>query len=461
MKKRIVSVILILCISVPFLTVSVSASASNHTYYSQYGNVSNSVDPYLCFLTCLSMAISDLGNSTTPSDVYKANGNTANTSWATIQSVYGIIIKETSLKNFDIKTGKNKVITLLNSGNYPQGIMIVIKRGEGLYHAVLARKASNGKSLWFDYTSGMSVGSEAASPAEPATPTATPYAVVFDPNDGIVSPTFKTVTNGSAYGTLPTPTRNGYIFDGWYTSATGGSLVTSNVTVHLTGHQTLYAHWIKEASSSYTVTFDPNGGSVSSNSKTVTYGSNYGTFPTPTRNGYTFDGWYTSATGGNLVTSNVAVRLTGNQTLYAHWTENKQTYTLYFDPDGGSVDISSMTVVYGDSYGELPEPYREGYKFEGWWTGRNGSGSLRWLHGRVTTRADETVYAKCHKGLQVVIGNNEVLNTMFNRIIVLTNIIIDDQFSGLVVFIKALCDQHRRMGEVVHQTFVDIKLRSL
>ena len=42
---------------------------------------------------------------------------------------------------------------------------------------------------------------------------------------------------------------------------------------------------------SYTLTLDPNGGSVSTTSKTVTYDSTYGELPTPTRTGYTFNGW--------------------------------------------------------------------------------------------------------------------------------------------------------------------------
>ena len=69
-----------------------------------------------------------------------------------------------------------------------------------------------------------------------------------------------------------------------------------------------------------TVTFNPNGGSVSPTTKTVTIGSTYGTLPTPTRTYYNFDGWYTSATGGNKVTASTTVTATSNHTLYAHWT---------------------------------------------------------------------------------------------------------------------------------------------
>ena len=69
-----------------------------------------------------------------------------------------------------------------------------------------------------------------------------------------------------------------------------------------------------------TVTFDPNGGSVSPTTKTVTIGSTYGTLPTSTRTYYNFDGWYTSASGGSKVTASTMVTATTNHTLYAHWT---------------------------------------------------------------------------------------------------------------------------------------------
>ena len=69
-----------------------------------------------------------------------------------------------------------------------------------------------------------------------------------------------------------------------------------------------------------TVTFNPNGGSVSPTSKTATIGSTYGTLPTPARTNYTFDGWYTAASSGSKVTSSTTVTATSNHTLYAHWT---------------------------------------------------------------------------------------------------------------------------------------------
>ncbi|MFR0969539.1 MAG: InlB B-repeat-containing protein [Coprococcus sp.] len=67
------------------------------------------------------------------------------------------------------------------------------------------------------------------------------------------------------------------------------------------------------------IVFAPNGGRVSSGSKTVICGKTYGTLPTPTRRGYTFAGWYTAKSGGSRIGSSSVVRTTRNQTLYARW----------------------------------------------------------------------------------------------------------------------------------------------
>ena len=128
----------------------------------------------------------------------------------------------------------------------------------------------------------------------------------------------KTVTYDSTYGTLPTATKTGYTFDGWYTSASGGTKIEATSKVSITSSQTLYAHW---TASGYTVTFNANGGTVSTASKTVTYDSTYGTLPTATKSGHTFNGWYTSASGGTKIETTTKVTITSSQTLYAQWTQ--------------------------------------------------------------------------------------------------------------------------------------------
>ena len=112
----------------------------------------------------------------------------------------------------------------------------------------------------------------------------------------------------------------------------------------------------------YTLTLDVNGGNaLSSNTKTITYNSTYGELPTPTRTGYTFNGWYY---GNTKITSSTKVTLTSNHTLKASWTAN--TYTLTFNPNGGSVSTTSKTVTFDSTYGTLPTPTKTGYTFKGW-----------------------------------------------------------------------------------------------
>ena len=195
--------------------------------------------------------------------------------------------------------------------------------------------------------------------------------VTFEGNGGDVSIAGKTVRYRDSYGDLPTPTRKDYRFDGWFTAANGGNQITSNTTVDLSANQTLYAHWTY-APASYTVTFNANGGTVSPTSKTVTNGEKYGDLPTPTRKDYRFEGWFTAANGGNQITSNTTVDLSANQTLYAHWTYAPASYTVTFDPNGGSVTPSTLTVEAGKAVGTLPTPTRSGYTFNGWFTERDG-----------------------------------------------------------------------------------------
>lgn len=101
------------------------------------------------------------------------------------------------------------------------------------------------------YSYGMGVVSQSARSGSQATNSgsvscsvgAATFTVSFNANGGSVSPGSKTVTYGGTYGTLPTPTRSGYSFLGWYTAATGGSKITSSSTVSITANTTLYAHW--------------------------------------------------------------------------------------------------------------------------------------------------------------------------------------------------------------------------
>ena len=99
----------------------------------------------------------------------------------------------------------------------------------------------------------------------------------------------------------------------------------------------------------YTVTFNANGGNVDKPSKTVEYNKEYGELETPTRAGYTFNGWYTQQEGGTQIISTTKYTIQENQTLFAHWTIKEYIsdgLTMYFDGKNntGNENDKSATV---------------------------------------------------------------------------------------------------------------------
>lgn len=138
-------------------------------------------------------------------------------------------------------------------------------------------------------------------------------------------------------------------------------------------------------------TLEANGGICSTESVTVAYGGTYSSLPKPSRSGYTFDGWYTAASGGTKITETTSVTATTNHTLYAHWTANK--YTITFNTNGGTCDIASKSVTYNSTYGELPKPIRTGHVFKGWFTAESGGTQIT-KDSKVTITANQTLYAQ-------------------------------------------------------------------
>jgi len=182
------------------------------------------------------------------------------------------------------------------------------------------------------------------------------HTVKFNANGGVLGSGEATrpVTDGTAVGALPVPTRTGYAFMGWWTAANGGTQISASATV--TGNVTYYAHWGRA------VTFDANGGVLGTGDATrpVVEGTEVGTLPTPTRTGYTFAGWWTAANGGTQISASTTVN--ANVTYYAHWTVNQ--YTVTFDANGGTGGKSGK-----QNYGSAivaPTVTREWFDFTGW-----------------------------------------------------------------------------------------------
>ena len=75
----------------------------------------------------------------------------------------------------------------------------------------------------------------------PSAPEVTLSTITLDPNGGAVSPTILFTEADGTLSALPTPTREGYRFDGWFNAAEGGDAVTAGAV--FTADATLYAHW--------------------------------------------------------------------------------------------------------------------------------------------------------------------------------------------------------------------------
>lgn len=136
---------------------------------------------------------------------------------------------------------------------------------------------------------------------------------------------------GQPYPTLPTPTRAGMTFVGWYLP--GPEYITPSSVVP-TEDIVLTAAWQYD-SSTVVITYETNASDVvAPAAATVTVGGPYGSskLPTLTRPQCRFDGWYTASYGGTPLRGPYIVIDPNNHTLYAQWT--------YIGPDGGSSDPS-------------------------------------------------------------------------------------------------------------------------
>lgn len=221
------------------------------------------------------------------------------------------------------------------------------------------------------YTNGQSVKNLTASNGATVTLYAqwkvNNYTLTFNPNGGSVSPTSKSVAYGSQYGTLPTPTRTGYTFTGWFTAASGGTKVSTTTTMGA-GNATIYAQWTP---TNYTITYNLNGGTNPSGVATsYNITSSTITLPTPNRSGYTFAGWYTNSSFTGSAVTSIAKGSTGNKVFYAKWTP--ANYTISYNLNGGSVSGNPTSYNIETATFTLKNPTKTGYTFTGW-TGSNGS----------------------------------------------------------------------------------------
>ena len=194
--------------------------------------------------------------------------------------------------------------------------------------------------------------------------------------DGTTEPsaTTGTVYSGSAISVATTTTIKAIAVK---TGMTNSDVATATFTINI-------------GATIYNITFNVDGGSSVSGT-TVANGEKITTPTSPTKTGYTFNGWYKV---GLINLWDFAVdTVTSDTTLFAKWTIN--TYTISFDSQSATTAASptSKTATYNGNIGTLPtDPVKTGYTFGGWYTGTNGSGTA--FDATTAVTSSIPVYAK-------------------------------------------------------------------
>ncbi len=252
--------------------------------------------------------------------------------------------------------------------------------------------------------------------------------ITYNGNGGAVRTSSRRCLSGNLFGKMQTPIRNGYMFVGWYTAASGGNLVTASTAVP-DRNTTYYAHWAPILS--LATSLNSSGMNWSSDSwhgqsadsydgqnacRSGSIGDNDSTYlqTTVTGPGTISFWWKVSCEGSGcdalrfLVDSNqkavitgetgwryVSINVTGSGTHrlkwnytkdgsitrgqdcgwvdQVRWTDNKINF--YFSGNGGLVRSTTVRALPGNLWGKMQTPVRYGHMFVGWYTASSG-GSL-------------------------------------------------------------------------------------
>ena len=175
----------------------------------------------------------------------------------------------------------------------------------------------------------------------------TEYTITFNANGGSCSTSTATTDMTGKIATMPTPTRDGYEFLGWFDAQTGGNQVTSDTV--FTAAKTVYARW---KATQYAITYNLDGGTVSgTNPSSYTCEDSF-TLINPTKPGYDFIGWSgTNLTDNTNQSVSVAAGSSGALSYTANWRARTDiTYTVkhYTQTlDGTGYDLTETETLQG------------------------------------------------------------------------------------------------------------------
>ena len=231
------------------------------------------------------------------------------------------------------------------------------------------------------------------------------YIIHFEPNGGTINEEYKRITKGASLGTLPSVQKQGYLFDGWYTSPDYITKIDENEVPN--GYLTYYAKWLADVEQAetdkenYTIKTGDTSQIIINNINELepfTYSSNNEAIATITDNGL-----ITAVAEGNT-----------KITLYGTISHKTKTVNVYVVPEivncivsfntQGGIPVEDKTVTKNSEIGQLPTTTKADYIFDGWYTSLNYDEKVT-THKVITDNI--TLYAKWIPVNAVAEMNNE------------------------------------------------------
>ena len=292
-----------------------------------------------CFVASTSMVLSYLGINVTPKKMFEL-GMATNNSSTSFNDMYNSSTVATKASNYSgisissvytgssitsLSTMDSAINNFINNGEYYSPVIVYQSGLWSGHYYVVTRKISGSTYEIIDpvvetYTTRDITYVSDIVQYKRSSPITTTYTVSYNANGGSGAPAAQTKSSSSNLTLSSTkPTREGYTFLGWATSSTATSAsYAAGGTYSTNANVTLYAVW---KINTYTVSYNANGGSGAPGNQTKTHGTNLAlSTTTPTRSGYAFQGWATSASATSAnYQPGATYSNNANVTLYAVW----------------------------------------------------------------------------------------------------------------------------------------------
>ena len=203
------------------------------------------------------------------------------------------------------------------------------------------------------------------------------YNVTLNTNGGVLANESDNITNYThgTVVTLPTPTKVGYKFEGWYENKDFTGNKVTMITADSEGDKVYYAKWIAET---YAISYELNDGIIADGENVTSYTYGVGaTLPTPTKAHYKFGGWYEKSDFSGESVKTILTNEIGAKTYYAKWIAD--TYKVTLNTQGGTIadDKNITSYEYGTTV-KLPtskDITKADYYFNGWYDNAEFTGT--------------------------------------------------------------------------------------